>query len=58
MKGDKTHQRESTIEVIVKVSGVETVRFTTDNEGSETVDDLNAELVSIIGERPLRKEKR
>ncbi len=46
------------IEIIIKEDGKQIMFFVTDKKGTETVQDLNVRLASIVGERSLRKEKR
>jgi hypothetical protein len=46
------------IEVIIKEDGKTVSKFTTDTKGNESINDLNKKIVSIIGEKPLREERR
>lgn len=46
------------IKITIEEDGIETVSYHTDTNGEKTVEDVTSEIISIVGERPLRKEKR
>ena len=46
------------IEIIIKKDGKEIVRFVTDKDGKKTAKDVQNEIASIVGEKPMREERR
>ena len=46
------------IKIIIKKDGEEIVRFVTDKDGKKTAKDIQSEIASIVGENPMREERR
>lgn len=46
------------IEISIKVGGIEKVSFITDTTGNSTAEDASEEIIAIVGERPMREERR
>lgn len=48
----------NTIRITITEDGQEVVYYETDTNGNKTLQDVAAEIISIVGERPLREERR
>ena len=46
------------IEITIKINDKEIVRFVTDKDGKKTAKDIQKEIASIVGEKPMREERR
>ena len=46
------------IEITIKKDDKEIVSFVTDKDGKKTAKDVQKEIASIVGEKPIREERR
>jgi len=49
---------EKTVRITITEDGKEVVFFETDDNGDKTLQDVATKITSIVGERPIREERR